>query len=167
MVLKWATKMEQIPEMFRAMAGFLKKEPDENFSFFHNIPLSVNEKALASFEKAMSKFPEVVSSGKAQTTPLNFVITTGQMLTNIAMILDLYANHPSPELREKYKNLKSPIDEFFKLWGSYKKMNVTLLAQEYKNKSVKETKNSLIEKLDKSTDIVENKILPGIKAVQQ
>jgi hypothetical protein len=170
MTLKWATSMEKIPEMLRAISGFLEKEPDENFSLFDNrIPLSVNEEAMHSFERALSKFPEVIRIGKAQTenrkdSRLNVVITIGQILTHIVITFDLYANPITPALKEKYKGVKSPVDDLHKIWGSYEKMNATTLSVQYSHKGTKETKTSLIKKLNDSADLIEKRILPEIKS---
>lgn len=168
--LKWATDIENVPEMFRALAEFLKSEPDENFSLFdEEVPLSVNEKALHSLQKATSKFPEVIEIGKAQSkrfnSSLNVIITIGQILSTVSIIFDFYANPIKENLKEKYKNVAPLVKQFDEIWGSH--MNATQLAEQYTKKDTKESKTDLAKKLNKSADLIEKRILPEIKVVQK
>jgi len=171
MVLKWATKVDDIPEMFKIMAEFLKKEPDENFSYFDEIPLNMNDKAFKTFEEMMAKFPEIINAGRAQTkreqTPVNFLITLGQMLVRVAWTFSLYSDAYVPKLKEKYKAIVPLIENLHQIWGSFKEMNATALAGNYYNKSTADTKKSLIQRLEDSATLVREKILPAIKGVEQ
>jgi hypothetical protein len=168
--LKWATDIENVPEMFRALATFLEKEPDENFSLFDKrIPLSVNEKSLSSLQKVTSKFPEVIEIGKAQSkrfdSPLNIVITIGQLLSTVSIIFDFYARPINPDLKEKYKNVEPLVKKFDEIWSSH--MNGHQLAEQYANKNAKESKTNLAKKLNESADLIEKRILPEIKVGQK
>jgi hypothetical protein len=171
LILKWATKVDDIPEMFQIMAEFLKKEPDKNFSYYDELPLNMNDEAFSTFEKMMAKFPEVVSAGKAQTkreqTPVNFLITLGQMLVRVAWTFAPYIDAYVPKLIEKYKNIVPLIENLHKIWGSFNEMNATALAGKYQNKSIPDTKRSLIQRMESSASLIRKKILPAIKAVEQ
>lgn len=168
-VLRIATNKEQIPEMFRILADFLKNEPDENFNhssyedlehIVHtpskekiNLPLTLNESAMKTLETRLSKFPDIIQSGKIKKTELNFIYMIGQLLTRIAFVFDTHS---------QVKGIVPHIDEFFKIWGSYDQMNASSLANKYRNKETTYAKHDLISKLEKSADLVDTKILPFI-----
>ena len=164
-VLKIATDKEQIPKMLRALANFLEEEPDENFihGTFDSpsggktaLPLTLNDHALKTLEEKISEFPDIIKSGKAGYSKLNFIYMLGQLLTNIAMIFDLH--------RVTKKAIIPHVDEFFKIWGSFHQMNGVSLTHKYRDKSNSDAKHDIISKLKESADIIETKILLSLRS---
>jgi hypothetical protein len=165
-LLKISTDKERIPEMLRALADYLKEEPDENFihGTFNSytsegkidLPLTLNDSALKSLETKISEFPDIIRSGKAGIPQFNFIYMLGQLLANIAMIFE--SHHVMK------KTIIPHVDEFFKLWGSFHQMNGLSLSQKYRDKSNSAAKQDLISKLNESAKIIETNILPVLKS---
>lgn len=159
-------KIKLLPKKLQLMANFLKKEPISNFISEPyvsphdkkpvNLPLTMNEKAIESFKKQTSEFPDLYKSGKAGQSDFNFIYATGQLLTDIATLFDIYY------MQEK-NSIQSDLKKLFKIWGSHKKMNGRALSQEYHSKSNENAKENILLKLNKTIDLLKEEIIPNLE----
>jgi len=157
LVLSFSTDIRKVPDMLEAMSKFLEEEPIENFSAtsFHeveNVPLTLNEKAVESFKKTLSKFPTIYESGKSGQKDFNFLYALGQLLTQIALVLNSY------EL--KNPKLQHPVKLFYQHWGSYNEMNARSLVDKFAGKDPGEVKRSLLLRLTASANLIKKEVFP-------
>ena len=158
MLIRTATKPEDLPGIFNAVSDFLKNESDKSFGYYKiediSVPLSITDKdALSRFVSALKKYPNVIEQGKTQTSPepINILITLGQMFSAVILGLELYS--------EKHKEIKPVIQKFYRIWGS-SNLNATTLACQYSGKKISDTKKKLIKELDDTSKIFTEQILP-------
>lgn len=155
----FATKIEDIPEILQLLVDFLKKEPEENYSTSSfedlEVPLTLSSEAVTRFKSLTNKFPSMYISGlfpDKEKAPFNLVYIIGQVLTNIAMVLEYLNMHNTEEA--------SHINALYHIWGSMENMNARSLVNKYKNKSTGDAKKALISKLEASIRIVKEEIIP-------
>ena len=142
-VMVLATKIQEIPEMLEMMIEFLREEPEENFSNtsfeeVSDVPMTLNDKALASFKNKTEKFPGLYATGKAGQPEFNFLYVLGQLLTNAVMVFNAHETD-KPELN-------GPARKFYAIWGSHKKMNARSLIDTFSGRKTGDTKRSLFLK---------------------
>jgi hypothetical protein len=156
-VLVLATKIQEIPEMLESMTEFLRNEPEENFSNtsfeeVSDVPLTLNDKAIASFKKKTEKFPGLYATGKAGQHEFNFLYVLGQLLTNAAMVFGS-KEAENPELT-------SPARKFYAIWGSHREMNARNIVHKFAGRKTGDTKRALILRMTASVNVMKKEVLP-------
>lgn len=153
----FSTKVEEIPEILQLLADFLKKEPLKNFTYHFGdlkVPFTLIPGPGSSeehFKTFTEKFPSIYKSGlfpEKEKAPINLIYVIGQVLTNIAIVLE-YLN-----MGTESKELKSQINSVYEIWGSMRHMNARKLVDKYKNESAEHVKTDLISNLEASAKII-------------
>jgi len=159
-------KIKLLPKKLQLIADFLKKEPISNFisELYISprnersviIPLTMNKKAIESFKKQTSEFPDLFKAGQAGQSDFNLIYMIGQLLTDMAMLFDIYY------LQEK-DSIQTDLKKLYKIWGSHKKMSGRALSQEYHLKKNIEAKKSILLKLNQTINLLKEEIIPNLE----
>jgi len=165
LILSSSTPLEDVPKLLKAMAEYLQSEPDENFTVSekHALPLDMSEEAVKNLERKeailvkeglLESDPYLSGTGKAGMDTVNFIYILSQVLVRIASVI-MFKTFGR-------QNIQNDVDMCLKnlisIWGvdQLHRLNMMGLTDKYSGKSIKETKNDIINKLQKSSELTEN-----------
>jgi hypothetical protein len=159
-----STKIDDIPKLFKSIATYLKQAPETDFNTtprsvqFKGVPLILTDDAIESFKKHVTE--DIYQAGIASWNELNIFSVIGKLINRLYMIFQTKIESTTYS-KEGYSLIK----DHNEIWDGV--VNEMALTEKYKGKPLKETIRDVTDKLHKSADLIENKMLPLIKKIDE